>query len=68
MNIHRLFLPVTGPCFDTTKAIQLGGEQAAVYDLRAEILALHLGRPQNALKDAENVIRLAPDSHQVRQL
>ncbi|KAG8876941.1 hypothetical protein FRB98_006952 [Tulasnella sp. 332] len=47
-----------------SRAIQLGGDQAAVYDLRAEILASHLGQPQNALTNAEHVIRLAPDSHQ----
>lgn len=47
------------------KAIQLGADRANVFDLRATLLAEHLGRPKDALKDAKMVIRLVPNSYKV---
>ncbi|KAG9008359.1 hypothetical protein FRB94_013406 [Tulasnella sp. JGI-2019a] len=48
-----------------SSAIQMAPDHANLYDLRAAaIMEGHLGRPRDALRDAQKVIQIVPNSHQ----
>ncbi|KAG8897341.1 hypothetical protein FRB99_008215 [Tulasnella sp. 403] len=51
---------------ELSQAVRLGADRANLYDLRGNMLLDQFQKPKDALKDAKMVIKLAPQSSQVR--